>query len=76
MVQVGPVWTPPEHRNKGYARLLLAHTLYQEKLKGTKQAILFTDNPAEIKVYLALGFKKISNYRLTLLEKPVQFQEI
>ncbi|WP_243397291.1 GNAT family N-acetyltransferase [Holospora curviuscula] len=75
MVQVGPVWTPPEYRNKGFARLLLAYTLYQEKLKG-KKAILFTDNPAEIKVYLALGFKKIGNYRLTLLEKPVQFQEI
>lgn len=76
MVQVGPVWTPPEHRNKGYARLLLAYTLYQEKLKGTKQAILFTDNPAAIKAYLAIGFKKIGNYRLALLEKPIKLQEI
>jgi predicted GNAT family acetyltransferase len=73
---VGPVWTPPEHRNKGYARLLLAYTLYQEKLKGTKQAILFTDNPAAIKAYLAIGFEKIGNYRLALLEKPIKLQEI
>ncbi len=76
MVQVGPVWTPPEHRNKGYARLLLAYTLYQEKLKGTKQAILFTDNPAAIKAYLAIGFEKIGHYRLALLEKPIKLQEI
>ncbi len=76
MVQVGPVWTPPEYRNKGYARLLLAYTLYQEKLKGTKQAILFTDNPAAIKAYLAIGFKKIGHYRLALLEKPLKLQEI
>jgi GNAT superfamily N-acetyltransferase len=76
MVQVGPVWTPPEYRNKGFARLLLAYTLHQEKLKGTKQAILFTDNPAAIKAYLAIGFKKIGNYRLALLEQPVQLQEI
>jgi predicted GNAT family acetyltransferase len=75
MVQVGPVWTPPEYRNKGLARLLLAYTLQQEKLKGTKQAILFTDNPAAIKAYLAIGFKKIGNYRLALLEQPVQLQE-
>lgn len=76
MVQVGPVWTPPEYRNKGYARLLLAYTLHQEKIKGIKQAILFTDNPAAIKAYLAIGFKKIGNYRLALLEKPIKLQEI
>lgn len=76
MVQVGPVWTPPEYRNKGFARLLLAYTLHKEKLNGIKQAILFTDNPAAIKVYLAIGFKKIGHYRLLLLEKLVQLQEI
>lgn len=76
MVQVGPVWTPPEYRNKGFARLLLAYTLQQEKLKETKQAILFTDNPAAIKAYLAIGFKKIGNYRLALLEKPIKLQEV
>lgn len=76
MVQVGPVWTPPEYRNKGFARLLLAYTLFQEKLKGTKQAILFTDNPAAIKAYLAIGFEKSGYYRLALLEKPIKLQEI
>lgn len=76
MVQVGPVWTPPEYRNKGFARLLLSYTLHQEKLQGTKQAILFTDNPAAIKAYLAIGFKKIGNYRLALLKKPAHLQEI
>lgn len=76
MVQVGPVWTPPAHRNKGYARLLLAYTLQQEKLKGIKQAILFTDHPAAIKAYLAIGFKKIGYYRLALLEKPLMLQKL
>jgi predicted GNAT family acetyltransferase len=72
MVQVGPVWTPPEYRNQGFARQLLFFTLAQEKSKGIKQAILFTDHPAAIKVYLAVGFEKIGNYRLALLAKPVQ----
>lgn len=69
-VQVGPVWTPPEYRNKGFARALLAYILHQEKHRGTQQAILFTDNPAAIKAYLAIGFKKIGDYRLALLKKP------
>lgn len=76
MVQVGPVWTPPQYRNKGFARLLLSYTLRQEERKGTKKAILFTDNPAAIKAYLAIGFKKVGHYRLALLEKPVQLQEM
>lgn len=75
MVQVGPVWTPPEHRNKGFARLLLRYMLVQEKRKGTKKAILFTDNPAAIKAYQAIGFARIGDYRLALLEKPVNLQE-
>ena len=74
MVQVGPVWTPPEFRNKGFARLLLAYTLQNEKLNGTKQAILFTDNSAAVKAYLAIGFKKIGDYCLALLEKPTKVQ--
>ena len=76
MIQVGPVWTPPEYRNKGFARLLLAYTLQQEKIKGSKKAILFTDNPAAIKAYLAIGFKKIGNYRLALLEQTVELHEL
>ncbi len=76
VVQVGPVWTPPEYRNRGFARLLLSYTLQKEKFKGTKQAILFTDNPAAIKAYLAIGFKKIGHYRLALLEKPIKLQEL
>lgn len=75
VVQVGPVWTPPEYRNQGFARLLLAHTLIEEKRKGTKKAILFTGNPAAIKAYIAIGFKKIGDYRLALLEKPIKLRE-
>lgn len=76
MVQVGPVWTPPEQRNKGFAKLLMTYALFQEKIKGTKEAILFTDNPAAIKVYLSIGFKKIGDYRLALFSKnPINLKE-
>lgn len=71
MVQVGPVWTPPEYRNNGFARILLAYTLIQERQRGVKKAILFTDLPAAIKAYIAIGFKKIGDYRLALLQQPI-----
>lgn len=76
IVQVGPVWTPPEYRNKGYARLLIAYSLHHEKLKGIKQAILFTENPAGLKAYISIGFKKIGDYRLALLKKSVRLEDI
>lgn len=70
-VQVGPVWTPPAHRNKGYARLLLALTLQQAKTRGVEQATLVTDTPAAIRVYQSLGFEKIGLHRLAILRKSI-----
>lgn len=72
MVQIGPVWTPPEHRNHGYARVLVRHTLLRAKQEGINTAILFTDNPAAIKAYESIGFKKIGNYRLALLKNEIK----
>ena len=71
MVQVGPVWTPPAHRSQGFARQLLAHVLRLEIPQGVRRAVLFTDHPAAIKAYLAVGFERIGDYRLALLEKPL-----
>lgn len=71
IVQIGPVWTPPDHRTKGYARALVALTLQKAKEQGIEKAILFTDNPAAIKAYEVIGFKEIGSYRLALLKKAV-----
>ena len=76
MVQVGPVWTPPEHRNKHFARMLLAHTLFEEKRKGIRRAILFTNNPHAVKAYFSIGFKKIGYFRLALLKKSLNLDEV
>jgi len=67
MVQVGPVWTPPEERSNGYARILVAKTLLAVRARGVKRAILSTDSEAAAKAYEALGFKKVGRYRLALL---------
>ena len=75
MVQIGPVWTPPEHRNRGYARTLVAMTLQKAKQCGVKKSILFTDNPAAAKAYEAVGFQQIGLFRLALLNNPVDFRK-
>lgn len=72
MVQVGPVWTPPEQRSNGYARILVAKTLLAARSRGVTQAILSTDSEAAAKAYEALGFTKIGRYRLALLKSPVK----
>lgn len=71
IVQVGPVWTPPEHRNNGYARHLVARTLEQASAQGVQKSILFTDVPAAQKAYQAIGFKEIGKFQLSLLKEPI-----
>lgn len=68
MNQTGPVWTPPDHRGKGFARRVTAMLLEQEKASGIKRSILFTNNPAAEKAYVSLGYKRIGDYRLALLK--------
>lgn len=69
-VTVGPVWTPPEHRGNGYARAVVAGSLLHAKAQGGTRSILFTDNPAAVKAYTAVGFRHVDEYGLTLLAKP------
>lgn len=75
VVQIGPVWTPLESRNKGYARLLVALTLEKAKAEGIKKSVLFTDTPAGTKAYTAIGFREVGSYRLALLKKPINTKE-
>jgi RimJ/RimL family protein N-acetyltransferase len=70
IVQIGPVWTPPEHRSRGYARTLLAMTLQDAARQGVRKAVLFTDNPAAGKAYESIGFKHEGAFRLALLKNP------
>lgn len=75
IVQIGPVWTPPEYRSRGYARALVAMTLQKAKEEGAEKAILFTDNPAAAKAYESIGFEETGSYRLALLKEAVHLRE-
>lgn len=58
--RIGPVYTPPAHRRKGYAGVLTA-ILSQELLDKGAKVILYTDasNPTSNGVYQRIGFVAI-----------------
>ena len=68
IVQIGPVYTPPQQRNKGFAKHVVAWTLYKAKQEGVKKSVLFTNNRAAANAYQAVGFKKIGRFRLAILK--------
>ena len=74
-VQVGGVWTPPELRGRGYGRCVVAQSLLDVRAEGVEKGILFTgdQNVPAVKAYAALGFKRIGDYRLLLLQEPVPY---
>ncbi len=67
-VQVGGVWTPHEHRGKGYARCAVAASLRDQHQEGVPKAILFTglDNVPAQRAYEAIGFRRIGGYRILM----------
>jgi uncharacterized protein len=71
MVQVGGVYTPPEFRNRGYARSVVAGSLLEAAQRGAARAVLFTgtDMAAAQRAYTALGFTRIGEYGLLILKK-------
>ncbi|MGB0867185.1 MAG: GNAT family N-acetyltransferase [Granulosicoccaceae bacterium] len=72
MVQVGPVWTPREYRNCGYARRVVSGTLKIMHGQGYSDAVLFTDSAAARQAYSAVGFNKIGDYTLAFLAQATR----
>ncbi|MBB5912387.1 putative GNAT family acetyltransferase [Nocardia transvalensis] len=61
--RIGPVFTPPEHRGRGYASALTAHVA--KLLRDNRSEVcLFTDiaNPTSNKIYRAIGFEPVRNF--------------
>ena len=69
IVQVGGVYTPPEHRSNGYARQITALLLEQARARGVEKATLFTSGEIAAKAYEAIGFKRLpSEWALILFD--------
>jgi len=63
-VRIGPVYTPPEHRRRGYASAAVATACVHALAEGAYQCMLFTDlaNPTSNKIYAAVGFQRFADW--------------
>lgn len=61
--RVGPVYTPPEHRGRGYASAATAAITRRLLDQGRTYTFLYTDldNPTSNKIYRALGYEQVAD---------------
>jgi predicted GNAT family acetyltransferase len=62
-IRIGPVYTPPERRGRGYASNLTAAVTQAELDSGCRFCFLFTDlaNPTSNKIYRAIGYEPVTD---------------
>ncbi|HEY6609441.1 MAG TPA: GNAT family N-acetyltransferase [Candidatus Limnocylindria bacterium] len=60
-VRIGPVYTPPEQRSRGYATSLTAAATQDQLDRGRRFVFLFTDlaNPTSNKIYRSIGYEPV-----------------
>jgi predicted GNAT family acetyltransferase len=63
-VRVGPVYTPPEFRGRGYATAATAATSQMLLDRGARQCMLFTDlaNPISNHIYESIGYVRCGDW--------------
>lgn len=72
-VQIGGVYTPPQHRGKGYARAVVAGSLALVRGPNVQRSVLFTghDNLAAQRAYEALGYQRQGEFGIKFLDDPL-----
>jgi GNAT superfamily N-acetyltransferase len=70
-VRVGPVYTPPEHRRRGYGAVITAAVSRAALDEGATAVVLFTDlaNPTSNSLYQRLGYRPVED-RVVVGFKP------
>ena len=71
-VRIGPVYTPPEARNRGYASALVAAISQGELDAGRRFCFLFTDlaNPTANHIYQAIGYEPVRDVDMWRHDRP------
>ncbi|MGW2590824.1 GNAT family N-acetyltransferase [Streptomyces sp. NPDC001515] len=69
--RIAPVYTPPEHRGRGYAAAVTAEASRAALAAGTEELLLFTDlaNPTSNGVYTRIGYRPVAD-RLVIEARP------
>jgi uncharacterized protein len=62
-IRIGPVYTPPRLRRRGYATALTAAVSADQLARGRRFCFLFTDlaNPTSNKIYAAIGYEPVTD---------------
>ena len=60
-IRIGPVYTPPEHRDRGYGTACVAELSRQLLERGRRFCMLFTDlaNPTSNRIYQRIGYEPV-----------------
>jgi predicted GNAT family acetyltransferase len=72
VVRLGPVYTPPEKRGRGYASALVAAVSQRALDDGASRCTLYTDlaNPTSNKIYAALGYEPVADVAAYTFRTP------
>lgn len=64
VVRIGPVYTPPEHRRRGYAGTAVAAASRRALDGGARRCLLYTDatNPTSNKIYMEIGYRRYGEH--------------
>ena len=67
VVRIGPVYTPPGCRRRGYASSAVAAISRQVLATGARTCMLFTDlsNPTSNKIYADIGYRRFGEWEET-----------
>jgi uncharacterized protein len=60
-VRIGPVYTPPEHRGRGYGTAVTAAVSAERLAAGRRFCFLHTDlsNPTSNSIYVKIGYRRV-----------------
>jgi RimJ/RimL family protein N-acetyltransferase len=63
MVRVGPVYTPPRQRGRGYASAATAEVSRSALAAGAQEVLLYTDleNPVSNSIYQRIGYREVED---------------
>jgi predicted GNAT family acetyltransferase len=70
VVRIGPVYTPPRHRRRGYAGSAVAAASRRALAQGASRCMLFTDlaNPTSNKIYAEVGYRRLADWEELVFE--------
>jgi predicted GNAT family acetyltransferase len=72
VVRIGPVYTPPPQRRRGYAGSAVAAASRRALARGAQRCMLYTDldNPTSNKIYAEVGYRRSADWEEIALERP------